>query len=166
MGERWVPGRLRYAQLPGMTAEFGARSHIRLSNGKAREAPVLCWARGFARSPSLFPSPERGGWRAERRMFRITPERPEDHSVGRPGSAGSDASKPDASASFDAPSRYPGNWPFTGPGPTGVVVRSDPVPQEPPGDVDVSATPAGTASRPTLMTPHDGAPRWTGRRRA
>src|SRR5690349_20905664 len=68
-------------------------------------APVLCWARGFARGPSLFPSPERGGWRAERRMFRISPERPGSRRATREAPE-SDASKTDASASFDAPSRY------------------------------------------------------------
>ena len=34
----------------------------------------------------------------------------------------------------------------------------DPDPQEPLGDVDVSATPASTASRPAIMTPHEVRP--------
>src|SRR6266540_5975194 len=42
------------------------------------------------------------------------------------------------------------------------IMRPPGLLQEPPGDVAVSATPAGAASRPTRMTPHDGAPRWTG----
>src|SRR5215467_1124081 len=95
-------------------------------------------------------------------MFRISPERPGDHSAGRPGSAGSDAPKPGASASFDAPSRYLSALAFlgrrTGAGPSvarGVFSR------RPLGGVDVSATPASTAFRPTFMTPHDSAPRWT-----
>src|SRR5262245_28522169 len=45
----------------------GLRSpaHIQLSNSHGKSAPVLIQARGFARIPSLFPSPHRGGWRAE-----------------------------------------------------------------------------------------------------
>src|SRR5262249_3948073 len=120
-----------------------------------REAPVLCWARGFARSLSSFPSPERGDGAPKGACSGFRRNGPDY--AGRPGSAGSDASKPDASASFDAPPRYPGDWPFTGPGPTGVRSAPDPDPQEPPGDMAVSSTPAGTASRPANMTPHDTA---------
>src|SRR5262245_25603545 len=72
-------------------------------------APVLCWARGVARIPSCFSVPRTTGT-ARRKghvpdyagtsrgsLLRATREAPE-----------SDAPKPGASASFDAPSRYPG----------------------------------------------------------
>src|SRR5258708_38857501 len=83
--------------------------------------------------------------------------------AGRPGSAGSDASKTDASASFDAPSRYLAAFAFLG----DRTMRDlqcpawfSPATARGHGCV---AIPASTASRPTLMTPHDGAPRWTRR---
>src|SRR5262249_43032445 len=47
-----------------------------LFKNQSRSAPVVGWARGFARIPVSFLPPSRGGWRAERRMFRISPERP------------------------------------------------------------------------------------------
>src|SRR3954467_15508652 len=79
--------------------------------------------------------------------------------TGRPGSAGSDASKTDASASFDAPSRYLSAFAFlgrrtdAGPSVPRMVLSRRPL-----GGVAVSATPASTASRPTFMTPHESAP--------
>src|SRR5215467_6160094 len=89
-------------------------------------------------------------------MFRISPERPGDHSAGRPGSAGSDAPKPGASASFDAPSRYLSALAFlgdrTGGGPS--VARAV-VPGDRSGAGLCLPRRASTASRPASMTPHE-----------
>ncbi len=61
-----------------------------------------------------------------------------------------------------APRGILGNLPSTGLGPQGVLVVRPPgfAPRAAPGRGCV-ATPGGAASRPTRMTPHDGAPRWT-----
>src|SRR5262249_57728557 len=96
-----------------------------------------------------------GGWRAERRMFRISPERPEAFTSGDPEAPGlthQSRVRPRLSTRhrgiraigllrvLDRPAS---------------VVRLTRLSQEPPGDMAVSSTPAGTASRPANMTPHE-----------
>ncbi len=68
--EGWVPGLSRCARSPGTTAE-GARAKAELHRPLS-----LCGRGGSPVFRSLFPPPMRGGWRAERRSVRISPDGP------------------------------------------------------------------------------------------
>src|SRR5262249_10397263 len=90
-------------------------------------------------------------------MFRISPERPEDYSFGRPGSAGSDAPKTGASASFDAPSRYPGVSLLRVLDRPASVVRLTRLPRSRPGTWLRRPRPRVPHPAPPNMTRHDSA---------
>src|SRR5262249_45631932 len=111
----------------------------------------------------LFPSPQNEGKDApRRRVVRITPDGPDDHS-GRTRIAGSWRISGCAAPTRRA-TRHLRLYPFTGPAaPPGSLSARGGLPAAAGGRDVCGVTLAGAASRPTAMTPHESAPQWTGR---
>jgi hypothetical protein len=162
----WCPDTLRSRSFVGWAkraVHMRTSSLIQLSNSQSESAPVVCLgARVRPSSVSLSFPPPRGMARRKAHAPDFAGAARKDHSSGRPGSAGSDASA-DASASFDAPSRYLSAFAFLG----DRTMRDlqcpawlFPATARGHGCV---AIPASTASRPTITTSRDDAPRRTER---
>src|SRR5262249_30962916 len=138
-----------------------ARSWLRLSEG---DEPMRCWpllgsGAGWAR---LFPSPRNEGSDApRRRVVRITPDGPDDH-TGRTRIAGSWRISGCAAPTRRATRHLPlSRSRPVGPSPRSLV-RGGAFPSAAGGRDVCGVTLAGAASRPTAMTPHESAPQVDG----
>jgi len=128
--------------------------YFNCQTAKANRPLSLSGRGGSPVFPSLFRSPKRGEWRAERRIVRISPDGPEDQS----GLWRIIRMRPRLPTRH---SRYRPHSRTTAAGRCGTVVPRT-VCSGGRSGTELRTPPASTASRPTQMTPHESAPRWTG----
>src|SRR5215467_11964713 len=141
---------------------FPSFNRFQSSSGESQRhaGPCLGSGAGWAR---LFPSPRNEGSDApRRRVVRITPDGPDDH-PGRTRIAGSWRISGCAAPTRRA-TRHLRLYAFNGSvGPARSLSATGGLPAAARGRDVCGVTLAGAASRPTVTTPHDDAPRWTGR---
>src|SRR5262249_14219588 len=124
-------------------------------------APDLGRALGSARTSFSFLPPNEGDGAPKRRMPRIT-HGAARLTVGRARSSRPVRSGRDGRRCGAHHRALVGFPPSRGLGPAGALVRKGRLAESRPGTW-LRATPAGAASRPALMTPHESAPRRTRR---